>query len=222
MFFKKKIVLPDTDHAQFQFNDVLQTDHVEVSLQDLSQYLSTKMASKTLIVFIGGAMDDRYRPLYHGVFLPFRLRQQADSQDTCYATHATTKLIIPLIKHWSKAGQKVCIVGHSWGGNSALRIARELPQTVIDLLVTLDPVSRRYLTRQTLKPENVNHWINVHIDYSKASMEYSNVIARLGGAWTDCPNADSNIKLSNDQNIEITHVMANRMFEEVAEEVSKL
>ncbi len=227
MFFKKKMVLPHRSSVAQSvdphqaYTDLLMLDnHVCPVPLDLS----THKADKSLVIFIGGAMDDIYRPLYNGVFVPYRLRY-ANNQDTAYTTHASIDLAIAAIKYWHDAGQKICMVGHSWGGKSVLKIARRLEQKTsvkIDLLITLDPVSRRILgaCKQT-KPTIVNEWVNVFIDYKKASMEYSNVVARLGGPWGSCTHADTNIMLSYDEfGIEITHAMAARMFEEVEQYVT--
>ncbi len=229
MFFKKKMVLPhlspltqSVDPHQ-AYSDLLMLDnHVCPVLLDLSAH----KADKSLVIFIGGAMDDIYRPLYNGVFVPYRLRY-ANHQDTVYTTHASIDLAITAIKYWQEAGQKICLVGHSWGGKSVLKIARRLEQKTsvkIDLLITLDPVSRRILgSSEQTKPAIVKEWVNVFIDYKKASMEYSNVVARLGGPWGNCTHADRNIMLSHDElGIEITHAMAARMFDEVEQRVTTI
>ncbi len=182
-----------------------------------------KNGEKTLLIFLGGAMDDVYQPMLQGVFIPYRLKYDGH-HDCCYATHAATKHIIQLIKYWHSNGQKICLLGHSWGGKNIHVIANKLivEKIPIALLVTLDPVSRRYFRRHIKKPANVKKWVNVHVDYGKASMEYSNVIARLGGYWGHCQHADRNIRLSRDNDSEITHAMAGRMFAEVEEDVIML
>lgn len=216
MLFKKKMVTPDMTDWHHNPDQLILLDS------------QTKVASlagtpkQTLVVFIGGAMDEVYRPLLNGVFIPYRLKYDAH-QDVCYATHASSQQIIVLVKHWYQAGQSICLVGHSWGANTALQIARQLTvETAVDLLVTLDPVSRRLFRRQQKKPYSVDKWMNVHIDYGQASMEYSNMVARVGGYWGDCRYADKNIKLSHDNNQEITHAKAERMFVEVKEVVIKV
>ncbi len=220
MFFKKKIVTPDMiDWYHDPDQLTVFGSHTDDSTHDLLNY----KAEKTLLVFLGGAMDDVYRPMLQGVFIPYRLKH-VDHQDSCYATHAAIEETIQLIRYWHSAGQKIALIGHSWGGKSVFLIANKLTmeKIPIELLVTLDPVSRRYFRRQFKKPYHVKRWINVHVDYGKASMEYSNVIARLGGYWSHCQYADKNIKLSHDQEGEITHAMAGRMFAEVEKDMLKL
>ena len=216
MLFKKKIVTPDMNEWHHDPNQLMLLDsHSKVS----SLISSCKyVPENTLVVFVGGAMDEVYRPLLNGAFIPYRL-EHGNDQDTCYATHASTKQVTALVIRWHQAGQKICLVGHSWGAKTIFHVARQLaPEVSIDLLITLDPVSRRFSRHQIKKPENVLRWLNVHVDYSQASMEYSNVIARLGGYWGHCANADTNSKLYREQGKngeEITHAHAGRMFEEV-------
>ncbi len=176
----------------------------------------------SLVLFMGGAMDDVYGPLFQGVFIPYRQRYSTH-QDIAYATHAVSTASLELVHRWGQAGKQVCLVGHSWGGNSVVKIARRLSSAVdITLLVTLDPVSRRIPGWQVRKPANVAHWVNVYVDYRTASMEYSNIVARLGGYWGECRYADENIVLSHDASGEITHARAARMFQEVATKVKRL
>ncbi len=223
MLFKKKIVTPDMNDWHH--------DPDQLMLLDSQTKVSSLMESRhyvpryTLVVFVGGAMDEVYRPLLKGVFIPYRL-DRSIHQDTCYATHASAKQVANLVKRWHRAGHKVCLVGHSWGAKTLFDVSKQVsPEIVISLLITLDPVSRRLFRRQLRRPDNVHQWINVHVDYKQASMEYSNVVARLGGYWGHCANADSNIKLSRDDNEggrEITHANAERMFMEVVEALRKL
>ena len=207
-----------------RFNQFLLSgdSHEWLKANDLAMF----KPNKTLILFIGGAMDDVYRPLLNGVFIPY-YQKHAAYQDCFYATHAAIPQILNLVMYWHSFGQKIALVGHSWGGNSALKVARKIAGQMgdgitIELLVTLDPVSRRYFQRNIVKPVNVKRWLNVHIDYSRASMEYSNLVARLGGCWGHCRNADRNICLNWDthKNKEITHTMANRQFVEVESEIA--
>ena len=227
MLFKKKIVTPDMDDWHHDPNQLMLLDsQTKVSSLILSRQYIPK---NTLVVFIGGAMDEVYRPLLNGVFIPYRLDKNIH-QDTCYATHASAKQVTNLVKRWHQAGQKICLVGHSWGAKTIFEVAKQVaPKIRIKLLVTLDPVSRRLFRRQLKRPDNVHYWFNVHVDYKQASMEYSNVIARLGGYWGHCDHADNNIKLSRDKKEacaenggEITHANAERMFLEVIDILRKL
>lgn len=152
---------------------------------------------KTLVVFIGGAADCKFQPLLRGVFLPYEKRYGQGLnriQDICYSEHGGGK-VPPVMKKWFEAGQKIVLVGHSWGGDRVIRLTEDNPQIKIALLVTLDPVSRSK-NGQQVKPNNVKRWLNVYIDYKVADLSFANNIARVGGAWKACQNADINISLN--------------------------
>ncbi len=213
MIFKKKIITPDKIDWYQEPQQLVLQDARQLPLDNNYQ------PRHTLVVFIGGAMDDVYGPVLQGVFIPYRLRN-AQQQDIAYATHGSVRAIVELVGRWHKAGKKIVLVGHSWGANSAMRVARNLETTCqIELLVTLDAVSRRLPGKQIHKPGTVKQWLNIYIDYRKASMEYSNTVARLGGYWGYCRHADENIRLSRDGAEEVTHAQAARMFREVADRV---
>lgn len=158
----------------------------------------TTKCLKTLVVFIGGAADYKFQPLLRGVFYLYE-REYGSSQDriqdVSYSEHGGGK-VPPVMKKWFEAGQKIVLVGHSWGGDRVIRLAEDNPQINIALLVTLDPVSRSKNGQQA-KPNNVKRWLNVYIDYKVADLSSANNIARVGGAWEACQNADINISLNS-------------------------
>gem|GEM_PF-2164889 len=79
----------------------------------------------------------------------------------------------------------ICIIGHSYGGDTARTVA-SLCKCPIRLLVTLDPVSARAHTKLSIsKPTNVIQWINVYAPVS--------VISMLGGHWGRQKEANINI-----------------------------
>ncbi|MCO6538130.1 MAG: hypothetical protein J6567_09245 [Gilliamella sp.] len=86
-------------------------------------------------------------------------------------------------------------------------------------MVTLDPVSRS---------KNVKRWLNVYVDYKTASWwRFDNLIARIGGPWEECQNADENMIINKDirgNSIDFGHADAKLMFEltRVKYEVIKL
>ena len=219
--FTKKIITPDMTHWH-------QDPANQLKLEDLGEHVPNRLypVEKPLLIFVGGAMDDIYRPLLHGVFVPYRL-QNSEQQDIIYATHGAHAGLIEIIHKWHDEGQKVALIGHSWGGQTVLDIARKLQQIhgserKIDLLVTLDPVSRRFLAKRQEKPANVSRWINIYVDYNRASLERSNLIARIGGYWGHCNHADRNIKMHRKQGQEVTHAKVNLMFAEVLDDVRQI
>jgi pimeloyl-ACP methyl ester carboxylesterase len=158
----------------------------------------TASCLKTLVVFVGGALDASFQPLLKFVFAPYEKKNGRDTkdntrkQDVAYSEHGGGK-VAPLMKEWHAAGQKIVLVGHSWGGDRVILLAQENPDIPIELLVTLDPVSRK---GKSPKPTNVKCWDNIYIDYSIADGSSANLIARTGGPWGSCPGADYNLALN--------------------------
>ncbi|CAI1584043.1 alpha/beta hydrolase [Serratia fonticola] len=191
----------------------------------------TASCLKTLVVFVGGAMDASYQPLLSGVFAPYEERNGRDAkdntgkvitqrkQDVAYSEHGGGK-VPPLMKEWHAAGQKIVLVGHSWGGDRAILLAKENPDIPIELLVTLDPVSRK---GKSPKPANVKRWDNIYIDYSIADGSSANLIARTGGPWANCSGADYNQALNTLPDMSYTgHANADRMFDMEWPKVEKI
>lgn len=90
-------------------------------------------------------------------------------------------------------GTRIRLVGHSYGGDTAARIAARLGEVgqPVDLLVTMDPASRlnrtglvgsvrtEFLDRVR---QGARRWINVNAT-GGSSLEPSNFIAGIGGSW---------------------------------------
>ena len=89
------------------------------------------------------------------------------------------------------AGQKLVLVGHSWGAEMAARVTIRLARAgrPVALLVTVDPV-KRVLTQSFLAALRAAapHWVNILATGGDA-LEHSNVIAAIGGTWGDKPLA---------------------------------
>ncbi|ACX87591.1 conserved hypothetical protein [Pectobacterium parmentieri WPP163] len=197
---------------------------------------------KTLVVFIGGAMDSGFQPLLKYVFSPYEKKNGRDvkdstgkvvkqrKQDVAYSEHGGGK-VPPLLKEWHDAGQKIVLVGHSWGGDRVILLAKENPDIPIELLVTLDPVSKK---GKSPKPDNVKRWDNIYIDYTVADNSFPNMVARTGGPWESCPGADYNhainAKPGVDKDGEKVNILANdyghaealQMFFEESSKVEKI
>ena len=183
-------------------------------------YLPTT-PNKALILFVGGALDHRYKPLFGGVFQPYQLRH-SHRQDVHYALHSERKSMLKMIRHWQDYGQSVCLVGHSWGCQSILDVAHHVAQKKsIELLVTLDPVSRKFINQRGKKPVSVRRWLNVYIDAKQSRLERSNIIAMLGGRWDYRENADKNICLEHQYGEEVTHAKARLLFAAIESEIEK-
>ena len=149
---------------------------------------------KPLVVFIGGAMDSVYLNMSKvhdqyektsppNSYLPF-------DQDILYFFYPEGDQIKAemaiLEKVILQPKTPITIIGHSYGGDTACRIARNLSEhgLNINLLVTLDPVSNRgRFTSALAKPGDSTRWINIYVD--------KGVISTTGGYWGNQENAYS-------------------------------
>jgi pimeloyl-ACP methyl ester carboxylesterase len=95
-------------------------------------------------------------------------------------------------------GQKLVLVGHSWGGETAARVAIRLGRAgrEVALLVTVDPV-KRVLTDGFLGAvrEAVQCWVNIRA-MGGERLDHSNLVAAIGGPWGARPKgfADRHIE----------------------------
>ena len=170
---------------------------------------------KTLVIFVGGALDHRYKPMLDGVYTPYKALH-AHQQDIYYALHHERQQILQWVRHWQAHQHTVCLIGHSWGCQSVMDTAHDIDaKNSIEYLITLDPVSRRYINQRRKKPASVKRWVNIYIDAKRSPLERSNLIARLGGRWDYRPFADENICLQRQFDEEVTHGKAGLMFSAV-------
>lgn len=84
------------------------------------------------------------------------------------------------------SGTSVRLVGHSWGGDTAAKVAAALGQDGIrvDMLVTVDPVGNNDADRPAAIAEarqGARRWINIRA--GGPWWEQSNIVARIGGRW---------------------------------------
>ena len=86
-----------------------------------------------------------------------------EEQDIYYRAHDSRAHILLLMSLYHAAGQPIALIGHSWGGASAYKLAQK-SLAPVDFLATLDPVSVFPLGAR-LKPGNVRRWINVSLDF---------------------------------------------------------
>ncbi|WP_211254403.1 alpha/beta hydrolase family protein, partial [Roseomonas mucosa] len=88
------------------------------------------------------------------------------------------------------SGTKVSLIGHSYGGDTAIEVAGKLAQEghKIDTLVTVDPVGSRRNSADFLiwAKQGADRWINVNATGGSA-LEFSNAVAGLGGAYNERP-----------------------------------
>jgi hypothetical protein len=164
--------------------------------------------NKPLVVFIGGARDFYHKAVLRHVFFHYATKNSAH-YTIAYATHAAKEGIAALIKQWHTAGQKIYLVGHSWGGSRSLKIVtKQVKDIPIECVITLDPVSRLTRGHHYTHPKNVKLWVNSYLDYNNVSMNIPNVVAIVGGHWMHCPAADYNFAVSHYNQQEIDHMNA--------------
>jgi hypothetical protein len=156
-----------------------------------------------VVCFVGGADDSQHRNLWR-VFDAYR--RAVPGHASYYFFHDQHTEIGMRIR----ASQgPVCLVGHSWGGDTVLDVAYHRRERPIELVVTLDPVAR--FTNWICTASHVGWWINVRVDPTGPGS--SNVIAQLGGHYGRRIGADRDIDLGR----LAVHADAPRMFAEVAD-----
>jgi len=172
-----------------------------------------------LVMFIGGAKDDEYKNVLQFIFHPYNVKHESH-QDIGYGTFQTASAITNIAREWHGKGQKICLVGHSYGADTAMVVAQVLSAEHIDieLVVTLDPVGRKF-DDPPAKPDKLHRWLNVYVDYKKEECKNCgaftpNGIAKLGGPWQSCAGADKNMVYVNYQYPCWSHAEAAEMFKQ--------
>lgn len=147
---------------------------------------------KTLVLFVGGFFDSVSQVMF-GCAQNYAAQQgRAAMQDVYYRGYGVPGYMGKLAVSYQKAGQRVILVGHSWGADAAIHGI--VPQLIrpADFVATLDPVGR-FPGKPRQKPANIESWVNVYVDYTKAVwLNRPNIIARIGGPWQHVDCADEN------------------------------
>lgn len=79
--------------------------------------------------------------------------------------------------------RKINLIGHSYGGDTAAKVAQKYPGR-IDMLVTIDPVSEKRPDFVEVR-NNVRKWVNVNAGLSGSTIE--NFWAGIGKSWDTLP-----------------------------------
>ncbi len=87
-------------------------------------------------IFIGGGGD---RDLSGGIVRNSSSIKKNTYGDNYYTTHDMSDEIIDIVESLPK-GRQVNLIGHSWGGDTAVLVAERLPER-IHTMITIDPVS---------------------------------------------------------------------------------
>ena len=148
---------------------------------------------ESFIAFVGGAgdgMTGNVRDVQKNNHSP------APGVTTKYYSHEDVEQILNDIRA-QPPGTRIVLVGHSWGGDTAARVAAQLGAEgrPVDLLVTVDPVgngaSDGFLNRVRA---GSREWINVQATGGNW-YDGDNLIARLGNRYGSAPQrfADQHI-----------------------------
>lgn len=147
-------------------------------------------ALQDMVMVVGGFQDGRLGHAYaicQGFSEDFRT-----THDVYYREHPEGIAVRELVELYKHRGRKVTLIGHSWGADAAVHAVARKTSATIDLLVTLDPVSRKHAP--AVAPKNVRHWVNVYLRYAVAkTWNCSNMVARIGGPWEAVPVAHVNV-----------------------------
>ena len=166
---------------------------------------------RPLVLVIGGFMDQFLANSY-AVSEQYP-EDLAARHDVWFREYYEARFMRKLVHFYAGHGKPVASVGHSWGGDAAVNAVARRISDPIELLVTLDPVSRKGPPRHRLA--NVRHWLNIYIDYaSTAWLDIPNLVARIGGPWEYASSADVNIACPS----EMRHAWAAGMFYRYGEE----
>ncbi len=83
------------------------------------------------------------------------------------------------------------LIGHSYGGSSAVEVARRQTADAMPLcLVTIAAVAR---VRKPIRPAAADWWGN---SYLKEGGGWKDIVPRIGGRWGHCAAADVNLAFS--------------------------
>jgi hypothetical protein len=137
-------------------------------------------------VFVGGAGDKAFTHIVerelHDEFARWLKSQSGDHKALYFGQGQKKKIKARLRFERSIKKTSLIVVGHSWGADTAVDIARYLDAQEmgwnINLLVTLDPVSRSGPPKS--RP-GVDFWLNVDAKAKKAS--FNDRVAKIGGNW---------------------------------------
>jgi pimeloyl-ACP methyl ester carboxylesterase len=127
-------------------------------------------------IFIGGAGDEHSR-----LVLSYAEARQARLQTqrpVHYMPHWNFNAAARLAKALLHDGHLVALVGHSWGGDTAVRIARQLEGDVF--VVGADPVSKPVtrITAQDARPAAAKFVL--HIDAAPRAYDRSDLVKAAG------------------------------------------
>jgi pimeloyl-ACP methyl ester carboxylesterase len=128
-------------------------------------------------IYIGGAGDTRTRLV--AAYADARQRKFAHEahHDAHYFPHYASRRTLHLARRYIESGRSLVLVGHSWGGDTALRVLRALRPHSVDLLVCVDPVPKSRLNPPPA-PRNADRVI--HVDANPRHPNRSDQVKEIG------------------------------------------
>lgn len=152
-------------------------------------------AARPLVVFIGGLADALNRNVVR-IFCAYDERWEHTRK--LYLSYDEGVERMRTLVTERAAGAPIALVGHSYGGDAAHRLAEAMGDSAdVRLLVTLDPVSTRYQGREAPRPPGVDRWINVRVG-SAPGLSSCGLAGAIGGAWGPQPAADADLRFPPD------------------------
>jgi pimeloyl-ACP methyl ester carboxylesterase len=160
-----------------------------------------------LVVFFGGANDSQHENMLR---VRKYYQRQSDEGQTGFPQRTLyfawdedeeAKIAI-LNAALEDQNASIALVGHSWGGDTAMTVAKELEKVGLEvsLVVTLDAVSKKSFLGDIESPEA--YWMNVYVD---AAIGF-----KLAGHWGKQSHAHKNIFVEG-----VKHENASAMFQTV-------
>ena len=127
--------------------------------------------------------------------------------DLFYRHYTEPGDIQELLALYNRKGLPTILIGHSWGADTAINLVILKQAMPVDLLVSLDLVSRKRQPQASCP--SIRHWINIYINYNQATwFNITNIVARIGGPWGAVAVAHENIPCPKD----FPHSAAEPMF----------
>ncbi len=139
-------------------------------------------------IFVGGGGD---RTFTGPVITSDSLKKYSYGDNYYTTADVNERDIIRFIETLPKT-RRVNLIGHSYGGDSAVLVAERLPER-IHTLITIDPVSHLNIIDYDSIRQNTKLWVNVNAVSEGTS--FGDFLRGVGGAWNDEPEGRADIHI---------------------------
>lgn len=167
---------------------------------------------RPLVLVIGGFLDQVLGNSYAvSARYPADLRAR---HDVWFREHYESRKMRDIVNLYASKGHSVALIGHSWGGDAAVNLVARKLDAPIDLLISLDPVSRKGAPRpeNPQRPPLAEHPHRLQPEHLARHPQSRGPHRR---PWEAAENADVNVSCPPD----MTHAWAWGMFERYGEKV---